>query len=202
MRRMFSAGPDGAWSQEAGHAQTAMVVGGRIASHPVTTKEKRALRKKDERANTTALWATLALLAPNVDENKAHPGNRSKALRGRAKDELLKDVIHAVRLAQELRSHDLALDESERTPAREPFPLSNQPPTPAPTAVALMGVVFWRRADGSSDYTDTHADDAGSVGASLHHTGGCRADGHRVEERQDRTPEPVLPAPYRSNPKP
>jgi hypothetical protein len=59
-----------------------------------------ALRKKNERANTIALWATLELLAPNVDQNKAPPGYRSKALRGRAKEELLKDAIHAVRLAQ------------------------------------------------------------------------------------------------------
>ena len=110
---MFSAGPGGAWSQEAGHARTAMVVGGRIAPRPVITKEELALRKKDERATTTALWATLELLAPIVDENKAQPGYRSKALRGRAKEELLKDVIHAVRLAQGQRSDDLVLPESE-----------------------------------------------------------------------------------------
>ena len=93
-----------------------MVVGGRIpphAVHPVPTREELALRKKNERSNTTALWATLELLAPSVDENKAQPGYRSKALRGRAKEELLKDVIHAVRLAQGLRSHDLVIDESE-----------------------------------------------------------------------------------------
>ena len=113
---MFAAGPGGAWSQEAGRAQIAMVVGGHTASHagrPVTIMQELALRKKNERANTTALWATLELLAPNVDENKAQPGRRSKALRGRAKEELLKDVIHAVRLAQGLRSHDLVHDESE-----------------------------------------------------------------------------------------
>ena len=81
---MLSAGPSGAWSQGAGHARTAML----------------ALRKKNERANTIALWATLELLAPNVDQNKAPPGYRSKALRGRAKEELLKDAIHAVRMAQ------------------------------------------------------------------------------------------------------
>ena len=93
-----------------------MVVGGRIASNAgrfVTTKQELALRKKDLRANTTALLATLELLAPNVDENKEQPGHRSKALRGRVKGELLKDVIHAVRLAQGLPSHDLVLDESE-----------------------------------------------------------------------------------------
>ena len=93
-----------------------MMVGGRFAPHagrPVATKEELALRKKDQRANTTALWATLELLAPNADENKAQPGYRSKALRGRAKEEILNDVIHAVRLAQGQRSHDLARDESE-----------------------------------------------------------------------------------------
>ena len=59
-----------------------------------------AQRKKNERANTTALLATLELLAPNLAENKQQPGNRSKALRGRAKDQLLQDVIHAVKLAR------------------------------------------------------------------------------------------------------
>ena len=83
-------------------------MGGRPAN-----KEALALRKKNERANTTALWATLELLAPNVDENKGQPGHRSKALRGRSKDGLLKDVMHAVRLAQGLRSDDLVLDEGE-----------------------------------------------------------------------------------------
>jgi len=102
---MFSAGPGGAWSQEAGLPF--------CAGRPVATKEELALRKKDDRANTNALWATLELLAPNVDENKAQPGYRSKTLRGRAKEEILKDVIHSVRLAQGLRSHDLVLDESE-----------------------------------------------------------------------------------------
>ena len=77
------------------------------------TKEELALRKKNERAITTKLFARLEVMAPIVDDNKGHPGHRSKALRGRAKEELLKDVIHAVRLAQGLRSHDLVLDESE-----------------------------------------------------------------------------------------
>jgi len=116
MEAMFSAGPGGAWPQEASHAQAAVVVGGRIASHavrPVMTKEDLALRKKNERANTIALWATLELLAPSVDENKGLPGYRSKALRGRTKEELLQDVIHAVRLAQGLRNGDLVLQESE-----------------------------------------------------------------------------------------
>ena len=112
---MFSAGPGGAWSQEAGHAQAAEV-GGRNASRavrPVMTKEELALRKKNERTHTTALWATLESLAPTVDENKGQPGYRSKALRGRAKEELLKDVVHAVRLAQGLRGDDFVLDQSE-----------------------------------------------------------------------------------------
>jgi len=104
---MFSAGPGGAWSHEASHAREAVVVSNLTASHAVRpgtrmqnpTKVELALRKKNERANTTALLATLELLVPNVDENKRQPGNRCKALRGRAKDELLKDVMHAVRLA-------------------------------------------------------------------------------------------------------
>ena len=74
---------------------------------------KKNERKKNERARTTALWSRLEALAPKVDENKTQPGFRSKALRGRSKKELLKDVIHAVRLAQGLRSVDLVIQESE-----------------------------------------------------------------------------------------
>jgi hypothetical protein len=102
---MFSAGPGGAWSQ-ASHARAA--VGGHTAFDAVRRckrKEELALGKKKERAHTIALWARLELLAPHVDENKGPAGNRSKALRGRAKEELLKDVLHAVQLAQGLRSH-------------------------------------------------------------------------------------------------
>jgi hypothetical protein len=62
-------------------------------SATVTAKAKLALRKKEERAHTSALWARLELLVPNVDE-----GYRSQALKGRSKDELLKDVMHALRL--------------------------------------------------------------------------------------------------------
>jgi hypothetical protein len=111
---MFSAGPGGAWSQEASHARAAE--SGRTASdavRPYATKEELALRKKNERARTTALWTMLESMAPNVEENKGQPGYRSKALRGRAKEEILKDVVHAVRLAQGLRSDDLVLAESE-----------------------------------------------------------------------------------------
>ena len=102
---MFSAGPGGAWSQEASH-------GWAVASNEVR-QEELALRKRNERTNTTALWAKLALLAPNVDENKGQPGHRSKALRGRTKEELLADVMHAVRLAQRVRSDNLVLDPGE-----------------------------------------------------------------------------------------
>ena len=73
-----------------------------VVVRPSTSKAELALRKKNERANTTALLATLELLAPNVEENKRQPGYRSKALRGRAKEELLADVMHAVRLARRL----------------------------------------------------------------------------------------------------
>jgi len=143
---MFSAGPGGAWSQTEGHARTAMVVGGRLAPTvdekggrlaptvdekaglPAATKEKLALRKKDERANTIALWTTLELLAPIVDENKAQPGYRSKALRGRAKEELLKDVMHAVRLAQGPRLDDFVLGEC--LPPRIMCLLEPNPPSP------------------------------------------------------------------------
>ena len=69
---------------------------------PQTTKDLLALRKKNERADTTKLLARLELLAPRVDANKVHPGHRSKALQGRAREELLKDVVHAVRLARRL----------------------------------------------------------------------------------------------------
>ena len=75
--------------------------------------EELALRKKNERAHTTALWSRLEVLAPKVDENTKQPGYRSKALRGRAKEQLLHDVIHAVRLAKELRRDDFVLHESE-----------------------------------------------------------------------------------------
>jgi hypothetical protein len=68
-------------------------------SATVTAKVKLALRKKEERAHTSALWARLELLVPNVDENRAQPWYRSQALRGRTKDELLTDVTHAMRLA-------------------------------------------------------------------------------------------------------
>ena len=89
-------------------AGTASAVG-----RPFPTKEELALRKKNERAHTTKLLARLGLLAPSVNENTTHPGNRSRALRGREKGELLKDVIHAVRLAQGQRNDDLVLPESE-----------------------------------------------------------------------------------------
>ena len=95
---MSAAEPGGTWPQEA-------------ISH--TAKEQLALRKKSERAHTTKLLATLELLAPIVNENTGPPGHRSKALRGRARDELLKDVMHAVRLAKGLRTDDLVLDKSE-----------------------------------------------------------------------------------------
>ena len=113
---MYSAGPGGAWSQEASHAQA--VASERTASVAVrpysyTTKEELALRKKNERAHTTKLLARLELLAPKVDEHQGQSGHRSKALRGREKGELLKDVMHAVRLAQGLRSDDLVSVESE-----------------------------------------------------------------------------------------
>ena len=93
---MIAAGPIGAWPQEATPARAAVVV------RPYMSKAELALRKKNERENTTALLATLELLAPNVDTHKKPPGRRSKALRGRAKEELLKDVMHAVRLAGRL----------------------------------------------------------------------------------------------------
>ena len=87
-------------------------VGGHTASDALR-HEDLALRKKNERAHTINLLATLALQAPVVDGNKGQPGHRSKALRGRVKEELLKDVIHAVRLAQGLPSQDLVIHESE-----------------------------------------------------------------------------------------
>ena len=100
---MFSAGPGGAWSQEASHARAA-VSGGTASDEvpPYTTKEELALRKRNERTHTTNLWATLALLAPSVDENKGQTGRRVKVLQGRTKEQILKDVKHAVWLAQRL----------------------------------------------------------------------------------------------------
>ena len=137
---MFSSGPGGAWSQEASISPPE--VGGHTASdamRPLTNKGQLALRKKGERAHTTALWSTLEFLAPIVDENRALPGFRSKALRGRAKEELLKDVVHAVRLAQGLRSDGIVLQEGEWTLPRESRALS----TPIPCARPCIG-----RADG------------------------------------------------------
>jgi hypothetical protein len=88
--------------------------GGKASNaRPYTTKEGLAQRKKNERANTTKLFARLEVLAPIVDDNKGHPGHRSKELRGREKVELLKDVMHAVRLVKGLRSEDLIVHESE-----------------------------------------------------------------------------------------
>ena len=87
-------------------------VGGHTASDALR-HEDLALRKKNERAHTINLLATLELQAPVVDENKGQPGHRSKALRGRTREELLKDVIHAVRLAQGLHSDAPVLDEGE-----------------------------------------------------------------------------------------
>ena len=84
-----------------------------VVGRPYTTKEELALRKKNERARATKLLARLELLTPGVGENKTQPGHRSKALRGREKGELLKDVIHAVRLARGQRIDDLVLPESE-----------------------------------------------------------------------------------------
>ena len=126
---MLSAGYGGAWSQEASHARAA--VGGRAASDAVR-HEGLALRKKNERARNNALWATLELLAPKVNANKGQPGYRSKALRGRAKEELLKDVMHAVRLAQGLRQDNLVLDQRECTSPRELRAFLNPPPRPRP----------------------------------------------------------------------
>ena len=105
---------------------------------PNASKQELALEKKNERAHTTAMWARLALLAPDVDANKGLPGYRSKAFGGRSKEELLKDVVEAVRLAQGLRSDDLLLQESECTSSRE-CDLS----TPTPRARPCRG-----RADG------------------------------------------------------
>ena len=116
---MFSAGPDRAWPQEASHDWASVAAGGRSASHavrPLATKEEMALQKKHERANTTALWVTLELLAPIVGENKGLPGYRSKALRGRAKEEILRDAVHAVRLARGLLPPS-ALEKAFTTPA-------------------------------------------------------------------------------------
>jgi hypothetical protein len=86
---------------------------------PSGSKQELALQKKKERAHTTAMWARLAVLAPSVDENKGQPGYRSQALGGRSKEELLRDVVQAVQLAQGLRSDDLVLQESERTSPRD-----------------------------------------------------------------------------------
>jgi hypothetical protein len=120
---MFSAGYGGSWSREESHARAVVEATSDRVRH-----ECLALRKKNERAHNNALWATLDLLAPSVDANKGNPGYRSKALRGRTKEELLKDVMHAVRLAQGLRQDDLILDESECTSPRELRDFLNPPP--------------------------------------------------------------------------
>jgi len=111
---MFSAGPDGAWSQAASHAREAENGTASDAVRPITTKKELALRKKNERAHKISLLASLEVLAPSLDENRGHPGGgRSKALRGRAKDELLKDVIDVVRLARGRRGGDIVPAQSE-----------------------------------------------------------------------------------------
>ena len=97
---MFSAEPGGAWSQEASISPPAVGEGTAPDAVRPTRKEALALRKKEERAHLTTMWARLELLAPTVDMHMGKPGYRSKALQGRSKEELLKDVMHAVRLAQ------------------------------------------------------------------------------------------------------
>ena len=123
---MFLAGYGSSWSQEASHARAVVE-----ATSDAIRHEGLALRKKNERAHTTELWATLELLAPSVDANKGHPGYRSKALRGRTKEELLKDVMHAVRLAQG-RQDDLDLGKSECTSPRKLCALWNSTSRPRP----------------------------------------------------------------------
>ena len=123
---MLSAGYGLSWSQEASFARA--VVGERLRH------EGLALRKKNERAHTTALLAALEILAPKVDANMGQPGYRSKALRGRAKEELLKDVMHAVRLAQGLRLDDFVLGEC--TSPRELCAFLNPTPRPRPCSGA------------------------------------------------------------------
>jgi len=114
MEAMFSAGPGGAWSQAASHAREAENGTASYAVRPITTKKELALRKKNARANTTKLLARLEILSPSLVENRGQPGGgRSKALRGRAKEERLKDVIDVDRLAHGRRSDDLVLEESE-----------------------------------------------------------------------------------------
>ncbi|KAJ1471492.1 hypothetical protein T484DRAFT_1916223, partial [Baffinella frigidus] len=83
---MLSHGPGAAWLQEA-HGQ-------REASK---RKEQLAQRKKNDRAKTVGLFAKLELMTPSVDKHTGQRGYRSKALRGRAKDTLLLDIMHAVR---------------------------------------------------------------------------------------------------------
>eukprot|EP00290_Baffinella_frigidus_P051308 CAMPEP_0180405534 /NCGR_PEP_ID=MMETSP0989-20121125/40661_1 /TAXON_ID=697907 /ORGANISM="non described non described, Strain CCMP2293" /LENGTH=122 /DNA_ID=CAMNT_0022409145 /DNA_START=276 /DNA_END=642 /DNA_ORIENTATION=- len=89
--------PDSAGLQFAGVMQGGSTF---YALPPIKSRQEVALNKKKERAHNTTLWARLELLAPQVDENKGKPGYRSKALRGRSKEELLKDVVSAVRSAR------------------------------------------------------------------------------------------------------
>jgi len=72
----------------------------------VKRKEELALRKKIERANNTALWAKLELLAPKiVDESKGKPRYISKSLStGRSKDDILQDAIQLVRSRNSLNA--------------------------------------------------------------------------------------------------
>ena len=74
---MFSAAPGGAWSQEA-MQDMERASSSASTERPSTSKESLALRKKIERAHTTALWSTLIFLAPNVDLNKGQPGFSSR----------------------------------------------------------------------------------------------------------------------------
>jgi len=110
---MFSAGPNGAWPQAAGHAREAENGTASDAVRPITTKKDLALRKKNK-PNAAKPLARLEFLAPSLDENKGQPGGgRSRALRGRAKGELLKDVIDVVRLAHGILSEGIVIEESE-----------------------------------------------------------------------------------------
>ena len=64
--------------QQAGAPQGPLAEGG--ARLGGMSKGELARRKKNERARTTAIWAKLEMLAPNVDQNQGQPGFRFHTL--------------------------------------------------------------------------------------------------------------------------
>jgi hypothetical protein len=81
-----------------------------------SSREELALRKKKERAHTTALWVKLESVTPRTRQEEGKLGNRSKSLRsGRTKEQVLQDASNVVmsyaRVTGSRMHHSLAGDD-------------------------------------------------------------------------------------------